>query len=284
MKIIKKRVVVFLTAVGMLALLPATVKAEDYYESNNDESTHVRTHYDSNDNESAYTEYCTWKDQDYYSYDEFGQNGHWHYYECEYCYGEKKEYENCTWKLMYTDYSDYNKSKHKVIKTYTCELCGNEKEEATTESHTWKLTGTDYVDWSSSKHEVIKSYECKVCGETKEETSKKKHSYKWKRYGSNFLYECKSCTHAPKYNGDVLTDFNDSDNISIKRGKTYTYNLYNYHKSKNKVKSISYSKKKICKVSRKGKKLILKGLKTGKTKVTVKMKSGAKYTFNVKVK
>ena len=57
-KIIKQRVVVFLTAVGMLALLPATVKAEDYYESNNDESTHVRTHYDSNDNESAYTEYC----------------------------------------------------------------------------------------------------------------------------------------------------------------------------------------------------------------------------------
>ncbi len=226
-----------------IVLLPVSAHAVDYYESNNDGSTHRAYYYDDNYEQQYYTEPCTWK---HYGYDyiKYGREGHYHKYECKYCYGDKKEKEDCSWKRTDRYYDLWDGKKHEVKTTYQCSLCYNDK--------------------------TVKTY--------------KKHNIKWIKNGSSFWYECKDCGEMPKYNGEALYDHNDTDNISIRKSKTYTYEMFYFNKSRNKIKSIKYSKKKICSVKRKGSKLIVKGKKKGKCRVTVTMQSGAKYILNVKVK
>ena len=235
-------------AIVSVFLLPAFVYAHDwqdgYCESNNDGSSHT------------------------------------HYYYCDDCGEEYTAVESCTWKHEYYDYKSYGVNGHYNI--YECPYCYGTKE--VLEDCTWKRTSKDYIDWSSKKHKVETEYYCSKCGNDKTVVAYNNHTYKWVRYGSNFWYECKYCEKTPKFNGDVLIDSNDTDNITIRKNKKYTYRMYNYNKTLNKVKSIKYSKKKICKVTKKGSKLKIKGKKKGKCKVTVTMSSGAKYVLKVKVK
>ena len=222
----------------------ASAIQDGYYDSNNDGYSH--THYyfsDDYSHEYADKEPCTWQ-HDYYVSKTYGQNGHYNVYECPYCYGTKRVFENCSWKIE-------------------DRLC---------------------LPWNGSYHQVKTYYDCTKCENSKSVVSYQKHAFKWIRYGSSFWYECKACGEMPKYNGSALMDSNDTDNITIRKGKKYTYRMWNYNKSRNKIKSIKYSKKKICKVKRKGNKLIIKAKKKGKCRVTVKMRSGAKYTLKVRVK
>ena len=179
-------------------------------------------------------------------------------------------------------YCESNNDGYTHTHYYFCYDCGAER--STVESCEWIHSYSDCSNWSNSKHKIEDEYYCPKCGETKTDVTYEYHNYKWIRYGSHFWYECKQCGKAPKYNGYVLTDSNDSDNITIHRFNKYTYFMRNYNKTRNKVKSIKYSKKKICTVTKKGNKLIIKGKKKGKCKVTVKMKSGAKYVLKIKVK
>ncbi len=184
-----------------------------------------------------------------------------------------------SWQDGYCDsnYDDYSHTHY-----YYCDECGEEY--SVVEPCDWTFESRDYSNWSGSKHEVTTYYTCPECYGDKTVTQYKKHVNKWVRHGSHFWYECKYCWHTPTFNGDPLVDYNDSDHVSLHKNKKYTYRMFGYHKKLNRVKSIKYSKKKICKVTRKGSKLIIKGKKRGKCKVTVNMKSGAKYVFKVKVR
>lgn len=179
-------------------------------------------------------------------------------------------------------YCEYNNDDYSHTHYYYCDECGDEY--SVVEECNWKFDDRYYINWSGSKHEITTYYTCPLCYGDKVVTTYKNHTNKWVRYGSSFWYECKYCGHAPKYNGDILIDCNDSDNVTIRKNKKYTYRMYNYHKTRNKVKSIKISKKKICSAKRKGAKIVIKGKKKGKCKVTVKMKSGAKYVIKVRVK
>lgn len=163
-----------------------------------------------------------------------------------------------------------------------CYDCGEEY--SVVESCSWKYEGRDCSEWSDTKHRIETYYSCPLCYADKTVTTYASHSNAWVRYGNNFWYECKGCGAAPKFNGFSLIDCNDSDNISIKKNKKYSYFMYGFHKKYNKVKSIKRSKKKVCTVKRKGSKLIIKGKKKGKCKVTVTMRSGAKYVLKVRVR
>jgi len=212
-------------------------------ESNNDGRTHTRTYY-CDDCWDMYSvkEPCTWEHLDC-AWKTYGKNGHYHIYECRYCYGDKEKFEDCSWERSYRNYND----------------------------------------WDGKKHQIKTDYDCTKCDNSKTVTTYKKHTFKWVRDGSIFWYKCKYCDNEPKFNGEELMDWNDSDNVTVRKKKTYKYYMDYYHKTRNKVKSIKYSKKKICSAKRKGKSIIIKGKKKGKCRVTVKMRSGAKYVFNVKV-
>ena len=228
----------------LILAAPAYAEEDGYYESNEDGSTHTHYYYSDYSDEEYSFTEYCTWEDSYYDYLNYGQDGHYHYYTCPYCCGERADFEDCNWEFKYRDYTDWNDKKHKIDTTYTCTECNNDKS--------------------------VITY--------------KKHKYKWVRYGKNFWYECKYCEHGPKYNGYTLMDSNDSDNVTIKKNRTYKYYLSNYHKTKNKVKLIKRSKKRICTVKRKGKQLIIRGKKRGSCKVTVKMKSGAKYVLRIRVK
>lgn len=179
-------------------------------------------------------------------------------------------------------YCDSNNDGNTHTHYYYCYDCGDEY--STVESCNWKFESKDCSDWSDTKHQITTYYTCPLCYADKTVTSYANHSNAWIRYGSSFWYECKYCGNTPSFNGNSLIDWNDSDNITIKKHKKYSYSMYGFHKTYNKVKSIKRSNKKICTVKRKGKKIIIKGKRKGKCKVTVKMASGAKYVLRVKVK
>lgn len=152
------------------------------------------------------------------------------------------------------------------------------------DGHDWYVDDVFYFNYSATKHKKKVWYTCSECYDIKYKTYYKKHVTKWVRDDSWFYYKCKYCERMPKFNGENLFDWNDEDNISIRKGERYTYSMYNYHKSKNRVKSIKRSKKSVCSAKRSGKRIVIKGKKRGRCKVTVKMKSGAKYILRVRVK
>lgn len=214
------------------------------YDSNNDEATHTHRYICYDCGEEYSSVEPCTWNHSHYEVVNYGQDGHYNVYDCPLCYGTKKVRENCS----------------------------------------WKKNDSLYSDWSSSKHEVTTYYDCTTCQNQKKVVKYKKHVFKWVRHGSSFWFECKYCSNMPKYNGNVLMDYNDTDNVSIRKGKTYKYRMGWYNKAHNKVKSIKRSKKKVCTAKRNGSKIVIKGKKKGKCKVTVKMSSGAKYVIKVRVK
>ena len=220
---------------------------------------------------------CGW-DDGWYDSNNDGYSHTYTYYD-DYNYDKHSYTGSCTWEYWNCTYDQYGVSGHCCV--YECPYCHGEKSEY--EDCSWERDDVYYENYSNKKHKVIKYYSCSECGNGKRTVSKKKHKYHWIRYGNNFYYEC-NCGKAPKYNGVSLYDSNDSDNICLCRNGTYRYEMYHYNKTRNKVKSIKYSKKKICSVKRSGDTLIVKAKKKGKCNVSVKMKSGAKYLLKVRVK
>lgn len=219
-----------------------------------------------------------WQD----SYCNSNEDGYSHtrYYYCDECGEEYSQTEPCSWKHDYYTWIAYGENGHYDVSTCT-ECYGTKQEE---EACSWEFQDRACNDWNSSKHKVVTSYKCSLCDNEQDVITYSTHKNKWVRYNNNYWYECRDCGRMPKFNGSALLDSNDSDNITIRKKKTYKYNMYSFHKKLNPVKSIKNSKKKICTVKRKGKKLIIKGKKKGKCQIRVKMKSGATYVLKVRVK
>ncbi len=72
--------------------------------------------------------------------------------------------------------------------------------------------------------------------------------------------------------------------VKIKKGKTKKVSLKNAYPTNTKIKSAKSSKKKVAKVSVKNGKVVIKGVKKGSAKITVKLSNGVSKTIKVKVK
>ncbi len=191
-----------------------------------------------------------------------------------------------TWEV-YSGYHHVTNTK-KHARTYKCSSCGATKE---VENACQFYTSSIYYDNLGSKHQKISRYICFDCGYSYEGKSKPaSHSYKWIKVASYVKgYICGSCHTTYTYKKDnisnALYDVEYYSHCSVKKNKTEIINnfLSAYHSTKNPVVSITYSKKGICKVTHKGNKFTIKGLKKGTCNVKVKSKSGCVSVICVRV-
>lgn len=185
---------------------------------------------------------------------------------------------NHDWIADETCYTDNGDGTHTVSIGYDCYKCDDFKLDEKVENCDLKYSFSSAIN--SEYHE--NEYFCHLCEGSVIE--KEKHEIGWQRYKDYYYYGCSKCDYCPLYNGVALDDRSYKNNVTIKKNAKYEEYLDNYHPSKNKIKSIKISNKKICAVSHKKDTLYIKGKKKGKCTVTVKMQSGATYNFPVKVK
>lgn len=213
-----------------------------------------------------------WIYEDSYQYN---SDYHKKYYYCENCYEEKYNLESHSWN---DDYYDYDESNDTHIHYFDCPKCYDEK--SVREPHTWKKDDSYSSLIDDIYHETVTSYECEACYKWKDITTKEKHSYAWAKYGSFYFYECKSC----EYNLNDEFTYNEVFNKTVKKKgtKTISYRCTKHDAVKS-VKVVSGSK--IIKIKKKSKsKTTYTTPKKGTGKIQVTMKSGAIYTFKIKVK
>ena len=70
---------------------------------------------------------------------------------------------NHEWYLDDTTYQSISDTQHKVIYTYCCFDCDEEKTETKVENHDLELWEEEYNTISDTKHEVTSNYYCQVC-------------------------------------------------------------------------------------------------------------------------
>ena len=181
------------------------------------------------------------------------------------------------------------------IKTYTCNICGYEKNEeipVVPHNHSWDKGTVTKAATCTAKG--VKTYKCTVCGKTRTETIPAAgHSYNWKTTASATVFapakqvkvcdRCGSKTKETRNYGKKLTATIrlNVTSLSLKEkqstGKVKVTGLA----KGDSVKSWTSENSKIATVTSKG---VIKGVKAGQTTVTVKLASGktAKITVTVK--
>ena len=181
------------------------------------------------------------------------------------------------------------------IKTYTCNTCGYEKNEeipVVPHNHNWDKGTVTKAATCTAKG--VKTYKCTVCGKTKtEEIPAAGHKYIWKTTASATVFapakqvkvcsRCGSKTKETRNYGKKLTATIKLNvtSLSLKEKQSTSKVKVTGLAKGDSVKSWTSENRKIATVTSKG---VIKGVKAGKTIVTVKLASGktAKITVTVK--
>lgn len=181
------------------------------------------------------------------------------------------------------------------IKTYTCTVCGYEKTEelpVIPHNHSWDKGTVTKAATCTAKG--IKTYKCTICGETKTASIPAGgHNYIWKTTKAATVFapeeqtkvcsRCGSKTKETRTYGRKLTATIKLNVTSLSLKEKQSTNKVKVTGLANgdSVRSWTSANRKIATVTSKG---VIKGIKAGKTTVTVKLASGktAKITVTVK--
>ena len=253
-----------------------------------------------------------WEDWGCESYD---SSNHKHEYRCTDCSEKKYDLESHNWKRSTYDDREYNDTYHYAC--YECKDCGETKYElekhnlesipvnyrywsdkvcnaeykckdcrkriAKPTTHNWEPLEADYeYSYVDSKyHKKTRYCECSQCGSMKYIGNKEKHILKYIKSGGFIHYGCKKCN----YNvGNTSIPAKWTFTVSVKNGKKGNVDVPILKKDGiKKYKMISG--KKLITVKKKSKsRLYVKTKKKGTVKIRVNTKSGAVFTYVIKIK
>ena len=216
-----------------------------------------------------------WSDWDYYESDSD------YHYAIRYCYDCNQEEKQVLPHNLLSVPSSYSWGSNSICYAeFKCKDCYEYIKKPTT--HKWKNLGScEYYYLSKTQHEKSQYSECSQCESSTHIENVEGHALGYYKSGKYIYYGCQKCSYVV---GDKYIPAKKTIKTTTKKGKTGKTTIPLL--AKDKIKSIKkITGKNLITVEKNSKnKLIIKAKKKGKAKFKVALKSGAIYTYIVKIK